>query len=156
METITETISIQDPIWFVRISVSMVNIPTITDEVVYYRRRMTYDFVWRWMWYFEYLQARIKTAHPRRVVELLVGRENPNVLMGQEFIEHRRATLLKSKNRKLDELANKPYIDDLFNFTSNDIKARMEKLKNEIEALERGEITFPVIDDFVNKIKKWI
>lgn len=156
MEKIKPLWSLNDPIWFVRIAVSLATTTSITECVVYYRRGMTYNFVCRWMWYFEYLQARIKVAHPRRVVELLVGRENPNILMGQEFIDNRRATLLKNKSRKLDELANKPYIDDLFNFTSNDIKARMEKLKNEIEALERGEITFPVIDDFVNEIKKWI
>ena len=148
--------SLNDPIWLVRIAVYMRNHSNIPDKTVYFRCRMTYDFLCRWLWYFEYLQARIKVAHPHRVVSLYVGRMDPKILLGQEFIDHRRVTLLQSRQRKLDKLVNTPYIDDLFHFTSQDVNERISKLKSEIDALERGEVTFPVLPDFVNDVKQWI
>lgn len=117
---------------------------------------MTYDFVCRWLWYWEYLQARIKVANPHRVVNLTVGRMDPKILLGQDFIDHRRVKLLQSRNRKLNELINTPFDDDLFGFKSQEMKARIGKLKSEIEALEHGEVTFPVLPDFVNEVKEWI
>ena len=148
--------SINDPIWLVRISISMLHYPNIPDKTVYFRCRMTYDFVCRWLWYWEYLQARIKVANPHRVVNLTVGRMDPKILLGQDFIDHRRVKLLQSRNRKLNELINTPFDDDLFGFKSQELKARISKLKSEIEALEHGEVTFPVLPDFVNEIKEWI
>lgn len=148
--------SLDDPIWLVRITVSMRNYPHIPEKTVYFRCRMTYNFLIRWLWYFEYLQARIKVKHHHRVVNLTAGRMNPKILLGQEFIDHRRVQLLKSRNRKLNELVNTPYDDDLFHFTSQDVNERISRLKTEIEALERGEIIFPVLPDFVNDVKQWI
>ncbi len=148
--------SLNDPIWLVRIAVYMRNYPNIPDKTVYFRCRMTYDFLCRWLWYFEYLQARIKVAHPHRVVNLYVGRMDPKIRLGQDFIDYRRVKLLQSRNRKLNELVNTPYIDDLFHFKSQEINERISNLKAEIEALERGEITFPVLPDYVNEVKKWI
>jgi len=148
--------SLDAPIFFVRITVSLPSTAAITDKTVYFRCRMTYNFLIRWLWYFEWLQARIKVKHPRRVVELSAGRMAPNMLLGQEFVDNRRAQLLKSRTRKLNELVNTPYDDDLFHFTSQDVNERIGRLKSEIEALERGEITFPVLPDFVNEVKQWI
>ena len=148
--------SIRDPIWLVRIYVSMQKNPNITDETLYFRCKMTYDFLCRWLWYFEFLQAKIKVANPKRVVSLYVGRMDPKILLGQDFIENRRVQLLRSRQRKLNELINTPFDDDLFGFTSQDVNDRIEKIKLEIEALERGEITFPILPDFVNEVKKWI
>lgn len=148
--------SLDEPIFLVRLTVSMRNYPHIPDKTVYFRCRMTYNFLIRWLWYFEYLQARIKVAHPHRTVNLYVGRMDPKILLGQEFIDHRRVQLLKSRNRNLEKLVNTPYDDDLFHFTSHDVNERIRKLKSEIDALERGEITFPVLPDFVNEVKQWI
>ncbi len=148
--------SLNDPIWLVRISVSMRNYPNITDKTVYFRCRMTYHFLCRWLWYFEYLQARIKVAHPHRVVNLYAARMDSKILLGQDFIDHRIVQLLRSRQRKLDELVNTPYIDDLFGFKSQDVNNRISHLKFEIEALERGEITFPILEDYINDVKKWI
>lgn len=148
--------SINDPIWLVLISISMLHYPNIPDKTVYFRCRMTYDFVCRWLWYWEYLQARIKVANPHRVVNLTVGRIDPKILLGQDYIDHRRVKLLQSRNRKLNELINTPFDDDLFGFKSQELKARISKLKSEIEALEHGEVTFPVLPDFVNEVKEWI
>ena len=148
--------SLNDPIWLVRIDVSMQNYTRLTDKVVYYRCRMTYDYLCRWLWYFEYLQARVKVAHPHRVVSLMIGRTDPKILLGQDFIDHRRAVLIKSRTRKLNDLVNTPFDDDLFGYKSQEVNERISRLKNEIEALERGEVTFPVIPDFVNEIKQWI
>ncbi len=148
--------SINDPIWLVRISISMLHYPNIPDKTVYFRCRMTYDFVCRWLWYWEYLQARIKVANPHRIVNLTVGRMDSKILLGQDFIDHRRVKLLQSRNRKLNELINTPFDDDLFGFKSQELKARISKLKSEIEALEHGEVTFPVLPDFVNEVKEWI
>lgn len=148
--------SLNDPIWLVRIAVYMRNYPNIPDKTVYFRCRMTYDFVMRYLWYFEYLQARIKVAHPHRAVNLYVGRMDPKILLGDDFISHRRVVLIRNKRRKLNDLVTKPYIDDLFHFKSQEINERISSLKAEIEALERGEVTFPVLEDYVNEVKKWI
>lgn len=148
--------SLNDPVWFVRLCVSLEHDTNENDATVYYRCRMTYDFLMRWLWYFEYLQARIKVAHPHRVVELTAGRMNPEMRLGQEFIDYRRAVLIKSRSRKLEALVNTPFDDDLFGFKSQEVNERISRLKKEIEALERGEITFPVLPDFVNEVKQWI
>lgn len=154
--SITPLWSLNDPIWFVRLSVSMEHYANISDATVYYRCRMTFDFLMRWLWYFEYLQARIKVAHPHRVVELTAGRMDPKMRLGQEFIDYRRAVLIKSRSSKLEKLVNTPFDDDLFGFKSQEVNERISRLKKEIEALERGEITFPVLPDYVNEVKQWI
>jgi len=148
--------SLNDPIWFVRLCVSLKRDTNVNEATVYYRCRMTYDFLMRWLWYFEYLQARIKVAHPHRVVELTAGRMDPKMRLGQEFIDYRRAVLIKSRSRKLNELVNTPFDDDLFGFKSQEVNERISRLKSEIEALERGEVTFPVLPDYVNEVKQWI
>lgn len=148
--------SLNDPIWFVRLCVSLPRDTNVNEATVYYRCRMTYEFLMRWLWYFEYLQARIKVACPHRVVNLTIGRMDPKMRLGQEFVNYRRATLIKSRSRKLDELVNTPFDDDLFGFTSQEVNDRIRKLKSEVEALERGEITFPVLPDYVNDVKQWI
>ena len=154
--SITPLWSLNDPIWFVRLSVSMERYTHISDATVYYRCHMTFDFLMRWLWYFEYLQARIKVAHPHRVVELTAGRMDPKMRLGQEFIDYRRAVLIKSRSRKLEALVNTPFDDDLFGFKSQEVNERISRLKKEIEALERGEVTFPVLPDYVNDVKQWI
>ena len=148
--------SLNDPIWFVRISVSMQKYPHITDKTIYFRCRMTHDELCRWLWYFEYLQARIKVAHPHRVVNLTAGRMDPKMRLGQEFIDYRRATLIRSRSRKLDELVSAPFNDDLFGFKSQEVKERINRIRDEIAALERGEVNFPVLPDYVNDVKQWI
>lgn len=148
--------SLNDSIWFVWIGISMHEYPNVTEKTAYYRCRMPYDFIVRWLWYFEYLQARIKVAHPRRVVNLTIGRMDPEMRLGQEFIDYRRVTLIKSRNRKLDKLLNTPFNDDLFGFKSSEVNERINQLRNEIAALERGEVTFPVLPDYVNTVREWI
>ncbi len=156
MDSVKPLWSLNDPIWFVRLCVSLPNETSVNEATVYYRCRMTYDFLLRWLWYFEYLQARIKVLHPHRVVELTAGRMDPKMRLGKEFVEYRRATLLKSRSRKLKEIVSTPFNDDLFGFTSQSVNERINKLRDEIMALERGEITFPVLQDYVNNIKQWI
>lgn len=117
---------------------------------------MTHDELCRWLWYFEYLQARIKVAHPHRVVNLTAGRMDPKMRLGQEFIDYRRATLIRSRSRKLDELVSAPFNDDLFGFKSQEVKERINRIRDEIAALERGEVNFPVLPDYVNDVKQWI
>ena len=148
--------SLNDPIWFVRISVSMLKYPNVPDKTAYYRCRMSYGFMIRWLWYFEYMQARIKVAHPHRIVELTTGRMDPKMRLGQEFIDYRRVTLIKSRNRKLENLMNTPFDDDLFGFKSSEVNERISRLRDEIAALERGEVTFPVLPDYVNTVREWI
>lgn len=156
MDSVKPLWSLNDPIWFVRLCVSLPNDINVNEATVYYRCRMTYDFLMRWLWYFEYCQARIKVSHPHRVVELTAGRMEPKMRLGKAFVEYRRATLLKSRSRKLNELVNTPFDDDLFGFTSQEVNDRIRKLKSEVETLERGEITFPVLPDYVNEVKQWI
>ena len=156
MEQVKASWSINDPIWFVRISVSLPYNLTIVDDVAYFRCRMSYGFLMKWLWYFEYLQARIKVANPHRAVDLSCGRMDPKMLLGEDFVNRRRVTLIKNKRRKIDDLATKPFADDLFHFKSQEINEQINKLKNEVEALVDGQVNFPVIADFKNEVKRWI
>lgn len=156
MEKLQLQWSLNDPIWLVRISVSLPRYTHIPDKTVYFRCRMSYDFVCRWLWFFEYLQSRIKVRNPRRNVVLYVARMNPEIRLGNDFIEYRRATLIKNRARKLKELTDKPVDSDLFGFAAQERAEKIEEVREQLAALERGEITFPVLPDFVNDVKEWI
>lgn len=123
------------------------------DDVIYYRSGMTPDFVTRWLWYFEYLAALVKVKNPHRKVEFYKGPQD--ILVGKEWHEHRRATLLKSRATKLKQLEKGVVDDDLFHFKSQDNEAKKQQILAQIDALNRDEFPFEELPDYINKIKQY-
>lgn len=124
------------------------------EEVVYYRNKLPLWVVEKWRWYFEYLAARVKVAHPRRKVELVICAQT--LLQGEEYVQEKKVSLLKSKSSRLKKLIEKPLADDLFGFGALDRQNKIKALECEIEALERGEFNYYVPQTYINKLKKWI
>ena len=88
------------------------------EDVVYYRSGMSPDFITRWLWFFEYLAARVKVANPRRKVEFYKGPQD--IMLGQEWHNYRRGVMMKSRTSKLKQLEKGAVDDDLFHFKSED------------------------------------
>ena len=138
----------------VKISVSSAEIYTHIDDVAYYRSGMTPDFVTRWRWYFEYLGALVKVANPRRRVEVWAG--PVDLMLGDEWHQHRRQAMLKSRNIKLKQLRSITPSSDLFGFGQQEHDLRVSEMKRQIDLLERDE--FPIADfpEYINKIREYI
>ena len=138
----------------VRIGVSSATNYAHIDDVVYYRSGMSPDFVQRWRWFFDYLAALVKVANPRRRVEVWSG--PVDIMLGDEWHQHGRAALLKSRTIKLKQLRNFTPRDDLFGFAMADHERHVGKVQKQIELLERDE--FPIADfpEYINKIKDYI
>lgn len=124
------------------------------DKVVYYRGQISIDMLEKWRWYFEYLAARIKVKHPRRKVELTIGRQT--LLLGDEYVQEKIKNLLRHRKAKLQKLINTPVASDLFNDNQIDLEKKIEQTRAEIAALERGEYTGWVPPYYINEIKQWI
>lgn len=124
------------------------------DEVVYYRSGLSVDFVVRWLWYFEYIASLIKIHNPRKKVTLFHGHQD--VLVGKEWHDFRRQSLLKSKTNRLKRLQNSMFDDDLFGFESQERELKIARLKMDIVALEEDRYTFDEFPDYINLMKKYI
>ncbi len=128
------------------------------DEVVYYRYEVPFSSMINHGWYFEYLAARLKVRYPKRKVDLYInkiGADNP-FLAGKYFIEKRTQSLLDFKRHLLERLRKTKFNDDLFGNKSVEVANKIAKLTSEIEALERGEVTFWYPETYGNTIKKHI
>lgn len=123
-------------------------------EVVYYRSGMTPDFVIRWLWYFEYLQALIKVYNPKRHVSMTRGPQN--ILLGKEWHEYRRQALIKSRKIKLKQLEKGVVDDDLFGFKSQDNETKKSEVIKQLNDLERDLFPIPEFPEYINKIKKYV
>lgn len=106
-------------------------------------------------WYFEYLTAIVKRANPRRKVELTICAQQ-NCLCGAEYVSERTKNLLRAKNIKLKKLRMGEIEDDLFSMAKADNEAKIESVRREIEALERGEFNYYVPPTYINKIKLYL
>lgn len=124
------------------------------DEVVYYRNKLPMQIVEQWKWYFEYVAARIKVRHPRRKVELVICAQT--LLQGEEYIEAKTASLLKSKRTMLKRLIERPVTPDLFGFNQEARQKKIEAYQKEIDALERGEFNYYVPTTYINNLKEWM
>ena len=124
------------------------------DEVVYYRNKLPMWIVEQWKWYFEYMAARINVRHPRRKVELVICAQT--LLQGEEYIKVKSASLLKAKKSRLTKLIERPVAADLFGFNQEVRNKKIEALRAEIQALERGEFNYYVPQTYINNIKEWI
>ena len=138
----------------VKISISSETNYNLIDDVVYYRSGMSPDFVDRWLWFFEYLSARVKVANPKRKVEFYKGPQD--VMLGSEWHEYRRNVMMKSCNTKLKKLEKVIINDDLFHFASQDNERKIEEVKNRFTSLERDEFPIPAFPEYINKIKNYI
>lgn len=124
------------------------------DDVVYYRSGMSPDFINRWLWFFEYLAARIKVANPRRKVEFYKGPQE--VKLGRDWHEYRRGVMIKSRITKLKQLEKGVVDDDLFHFKSEDNERKKSEVKSQLESLERDEFPIPEFPEYINKIKEYL
>lgn len=138
----------------VKIAISGLNSHLI-DEVIYYKYNLDVEFATKWKWYFRYIAALVQVNNPHRIVELYVGPQS-DVLCGQDYIDSRSRSLLKAKSSQLKQLEKTVVQDDLFNLTSHDHEIKKQRVKKEIDALERGEFNYYVFPTYINKIKKWI
>lgn len=124
------------------------------DRVVYYRNKLPMRLISKWRWYFEYLAARIKVKHPRRRVELTICAQT--LLQGQEYIDSKRETLLRAKRSKVKKLESTAVSQDLFGFGQREQDEKLEAVREEVEALERGEFNYYVPVENINEVKEWI
>lgn len=124
------------------------------DEVVYFRSGMTADFVSRWQWFFEYLAALVKVNNPKRRVVFYKGPQD--VLLGEEWHNYRRQSLLLSNKGKLKRLQSSPVENDIFGFNQQDHEAEMQRVADKIEALERDEFPIEEFPEYINKIKNFL
>ena len=108
----------------------------------------------RWRWYFDYITALVKVNYPRDKVELEICMQT--MLQGKEYIESKTKTLLSAKKGQLNRLENGVYIDDFFGFETEKREDKIDKIKMEIEALERGEFNYYVPPVYINEIKNHI
>lgn len=138
----------------VKISVSTAENYTHIDDVVYYRSGMSPDFVSRWMWFFEYIAARVKVAHPRRRVDLFHGPSD--ILLGKAWHDYRRQALLKSRKIKLKQLLKKTPDGDLFGFAIADYNQRISDVKFQITELESDDYPISDFPEYINKIKEYL
>lgn len=128
------------------------------EEVVYYRYEVPHTTLFNYRWYFEYLAALVKVAHPKDKVNLLIqqiGTEDP-FLAGKYYIEKKSKSLLAYKKGEVKRLQTKKFDDDLFSSKKACVEDKIDKLTKEIEALERGEVIFYVPETYKNTIKNVI
>ena len=138
----------------VKISISSETNYFHIDDVVYYRSSMSPDFVQRWLWFFEYLAARVKVANPRRRVVLYKGQQN--IMLGREWHEYRRCVMMKSCNTKLKKLEKGVINDDLFHFASQDNDRKISEVKAKMASLEKDEFPIQDFPEYINKIKQYV
>lgn len=138
----------------VKIAVSSENDYYHIEDVVYYRSGMSPDFVSRWLWFFEYLAARVKVNNPRRRVELIKG--SIDFKIGQEWHEYRRSSLIKSRTQKLKKLESCAVQADLFGFAQDDHEAKLDELRKQLALLERDEFFISDFPIYINKIKDYV
>lgn len=124
------------------------------DDVVYYRSGMTPDFLVRWLWYYEYLAARIKVDNPRRRVVLYHG--PVDIMLGDEWHEYRRQSLLKSRAAKLKQLHRSVPDCDLFGFGQAEHEQRVNEVECQIAQLEADAFPIPEFPTYINKLKEYI
>ena len=138
----------------VKISVSSETNYNLIDDVVYYRSGMSPDFVDRWLWFFEYLSARVKVANPKRKVEFYKGPQD--VMLGNEWHEYRRNVMMRTCNTKLKKLEKGVVNDDLFHFASQDNDEKISEVRTKLASLEKDEFPIPAFPEYINKIKRYI
>lgn len=65
------------------------------------------DLMIRWRWYFEYRQALLKVKYPRKKVELIHFRYQPETQTEKEQAATRLKNLISARKRKITEVSRK-------------------------------------------------
>lgn len=138
--------------FFVKISVGKRR-SHIVDDVVYYRRYMDLDFVLRWQWYFHYISALVQVRHPELFVRTFIGRTD--MLTPAEYIEKKRADLIRAQKAKLTKIKGIPVQYDLFGYNQTERVEKVEAIEKRLKDLENGVVDFWVYGDYINKIKSY-
>lgn len=127
------------------------------DAVVYYNYAIPHVVFTRYQWYFDYLAALVKVRFPHEKVELLkVQAGDKPFLAGKDYIEKKSQSLLRAKKSQLKQLETKGFADDLFSFKSQEIEEKKQRIKNEIDDLEKGKFNYWFPPTYINKIKEII
>lgn len=127
------------------------------DVVVYYNYAIPHVVFCKYEWYFDYLAALVKVRFPREKVELLKSQQGTKpFLAGKDYIEKKSQSLLKAKRSQLKQLETKGFADDLFSFKSQEIEEKKQRIKNEIDDLEKGNFNYWFPPTYINKIKEII
>lgn len=138
---------------FVKISIAKAyNSPM--EETIYYKAKLSADFLERWTWFFEYLRARVICKYPKWKVELTKG--PTDILLGKEWHEYRRNQLVKSRIIKIKQIERTPIEDDLFGFAKTDKQEKINEVKTQLEMLENDTYTIPEFPESINIIKQYI
>lgn len=127
------------------------------DKAIYYNKVLPWQMV-KYGWYFDYLTALIKTHYPKCQVEKSVS-SSAMWDTKDDFIKEKTKTLLVGKKAtltKLDNIKAKTQ-PDLFGFAYKEIDEKIQKVKDDIEALKSGTYEFYWIpEDYVNNIKWYL
>lgn len=156
-----ETETLRKPVFSIRITISLASEPQLVDETVYWRYRLSMDTMLRWRWYFEYLAARLKVAHPRRTVHLAIINITDDTdnrkgsLCGEDFIRWATPRRLAAKRRELGKYT-KDYPQDLFGLKDAENAKKAAKIRKQIADLEAGVYDAYVPPVYVNKLKKYL
>lgn len=146
---------IEEPLMIVRIDISHIRYQGVVEEVVYYNYKLPMRLALKYDWYFEYLAALLKVRHPRRRVNLYVGRQG-KILCGKDYVTAKTHTLIKGKRGSIARLKNRAVADDLFNSARAERDEKIAQIQAEIDTLERGEFNYYTPPTYINKIKKWL
>jgi len=143
----------KEKLFTVKMTVSMRGHPGIPEETIYYRQKLPLDLLCRYKWYFEWLAALVKAAHPhRRVVLEYFGTTSP---CGQDYIDVMLPKRLAAKRRELAKWTRERQ-DDLFGFASSRAGEKTENVRKEISLLEQGVYTGPYVPPpYINEIRRW-
>lgn len=139
----------------VKITISNERLYNHVDDVIYYRSGMSVDFAIRWRWFFDYLTARVKVAHPRQNVKCVIT-SGADIMLGKEWHEHRRQAMLKTAFAKLKKMETEPIQDDLFGFTSSEIEAKKDELRDKVRRLMADTYPISEFPEYINKIKSYL
>ena len=113
-----------------------------SQEQVYFRNDMTYEFMKKWEWYFEYRAALLRVENPKIKLEFSIVRydyELPSDIYEtrlKNIIKSRRGNLTKYKN-KIAKTKEKYEQSSLFPIKSDPkyykVKNKLERLESELE-----------------------
>ena len=137
-----------------KITISTERLYDHVEDVIYYRSGMSVDQAIRWRWYFEYLAAIVKIRHPRRRVVCTIT-SGSDLMLGKEWHEHRRETMIKTASRKIRELESEPVKDDLFGFNAKEREDELTVWRNKLSMLQQDIYPIPDFPEYINKIKEY-
>lgn len=156
-----ETGTLRKPVYSIRITISLAGEPQIVDETVYWRYGLSMDAMLRWRWYFEYLAARLKVAHPRRTVRIDILNITDDTdnrggsLCGEDFVRWALPRRLAAKRRELGKYT-KAFPQDLFGLKDAENADKAAKIRKQIADLENGIFDAYVPPVYINKLKKYL